>query len=299
MKRILNEYLSFTRRERVAVIVLLVLMGGFIALPYYYEPAFELPVADSALNNFLSAEPNAVFTQGQAAGAPAHDHLRSAALFHFDPNTISETGWQQLGISARLATTIVKYRSKGGRFRQAADLKKIWGMKPEMAERLIPYVTIGSEAPVQPRAQERFPKGGTKEKKKVEAIDVNLAQPDDWKSLPGIGDVLAERIVRYRERCGGFSSIDAVGTTYGIADTVFEKLRPYLKFDARNLPGVDLNQAGIAQLKNRLQLNYAQAKMLVRYREEHGAITSLAELKNIRGLADTTLERLAGLVRLN
>jgi DNA uptake protein ComE-like DNA-binding protein len=231
----------------------------------------------------------------ETAGSPEKNR---AALFRFDPNNISEAGWQQLGLSARLASMIMKYRSNGGQFRKPEDLKKIWGMKPEFAETLMPYVSIDPGTNSQHNGQGDFNKPRAFEKKAAQMIDINLAQLEDWKNLPGIGEVLAARIIRYRERCGGFSSIDAVGTTYGIADSVFGKLRPYLKFDERTLPKIDLNQAGIVQLKNRLQLSYAQAKSLIRYREEHGPYTSLDALRSVPGLADTTRERLAGLVRL-
>lgn len=299
MKRILKDYLNFTRRERLAVIVLVLLMGVFIALPYYYEPAFETPVADSALNAFLSSsEEKASSRDGATPITSEPENRRNPTLFRFDPNTIDENAWQQLGLSARLASTIVKYRSKGGRFRNAGDLKKIWGMKPEMAERLMPYVAIDAAVDGPDNTREKFPKRANIAEKPVPVIDVNLAQLEDWKNLPGIGDVLAARIMRYRDKCGGFGSVEAVGTTYGIADSVFVKLQPYLKFDARNLPKPDLNQAGIVQLKNRLQLSYAHAKILVRYREEHGPFASVDELKNVPGLPDTVRGRLAGLVRL-
>lgn len=299
MKRIIKEYLRFTRRERVAVILLVLLMGVFIALPYYYEPVFEVPVADSALGVFVAtAEDKAGVPYNGIAALSSSENNRSPALVHFDPNTITESGWQQLGISARLASTIVKYRSKGGRFRNAEDLKKIWGMKPEMAARLMPYVTVKEEAPAPYYKREIFPGRAAVAEKTIPVIDVNLAQQADWKSLPGIGEVLAARIMRYRDKCGGFSSVEAVGATYGIADSVFVTLQPFLRFDARNLPKTDLNQAGIVQLKNRLQLSYAQAKILVRYREEHGPFTSLDQLKLVPGLPDTVSGRLAGLVRL-
>ena len=299
MKRIIKEYLSFTRRERIAVIVLLLSMTIFIALPYYYEPAFETPIADSALSRFLSTADDNLAPGHNEASAPAtSDEKSSAVLFRFDPNKIGEAGWQQLGLSARLASTIMKYRSKGGQFRKPEDLKKIWGMKPEVAERLMPYVSIDPGISYQHNGQESFNKPRAFEKKAAQEIDINLAQLEDWKSLPGIGGVLAARIIRYREKCGGFTCIDAVGTTYGIDDSVFAKLRPYLKFDEQTLPKVDLNQAGIAQLKNRLRLSFSQAKALVRYRDEHGPYSSIDDLRNVPGLADTTRERLSGLVRL-
>jgi len=62
--------------------------------------------------------------------------------FKFDPNELDAAGWKQLGIRDRTIQTILNYRSKGGRFRKPEDLRKIWGMLPADADRLIPYCSI-------------------------------------------------------------------------------------------------------------------------------------------------------------
>ena len=43
---------------------------------------------------------------------------------------------------------------------------------------------------------------------------------------PGIGPVLAGRIVEWREANGGFRSVDGLGEVSGIGDAVLEQVRP-------------------------------------------------------------------------
>ena len=64
--------------------------------------------------------------------------------------------------------------------------------------------------------------------KKMLVINVNAARAEDLKALPGIGDVLSERIVRFRNKLGKFSSVEEVGKTYGLPDSTFQKIKPYL-----------------------------------------------------------------------
>ena len=66
-------------------------------------------------------------------------------------------------------------------------------------------------------------------RKQYKTIDINNATEEDWKSLPGIGDVLSKRIVKFRTSRGGFQSVDDVARTYGLKDSVFQMIRPYLK----------------------------------------------------------------------
>ena len=68
-------------------------------------------------------------------------------LFPFDPNVTSKKDWVRLGLSERQAAAILKYIQKGGQFRQATDLKKMYTISPEKYLALYPYVRI-PQAPV-------------------------------------------------------------------------------------------------------------------------------------------------------
>jgi hypothetical protein len=59
----------------------------------------------------------------------------SENLFRFDPNTLSIEGWKKLGVKEKVIQTIRHYIDKGGKFRRAEDLKRIYGLMPEQADR--------------------------------------------------------------------------------------------------------------------------------------------------------------------
>jgi len=59
-------------------------------------------------------------------------------------------------------------------------------------------------------------------------IPLNRATAEDLDRLPGIGPGLAQRIVEYRERCGGFSSLNELIEVNGIKEKTFEKIKGYL-----------------------------------------------------------------------
>ncbi len=62
-------------------------------------------------------------------------------------------------------------------------------------------------------------------------IDINTATWVEWLQLDAIGEVLARRIVDYREQHGPFQSIDDLNQVHGIGDVTLEKMRPYLTVD--------------------------------------------------------------------
>lgn len=62
-------------------------------------------------------------------------------------------------------------------------------------------------------------------------ININTASMADLERLPGIGPVLSERIVAYREANGPFTSLDQIAEVDGISTGLLEELRPMITLD--------------------------------------------------------------------
>ena len=63
------------------------------------------------------------------------------------------------------------------------------------------------------------------------AINLNEATQEDLEALPGIGPVLARRIIAYRQQHGPFARIDDLGKVSGLGPKNLENLRPYLTLE--------------------------------------------------------------------
>ena len=57
-------------------------------------------------------------------------------------------------------------------------------------------------------------------------IDINHATREELLALPGVGSVLAERIIVHRDRAGGFGSVEELREVTGVSDRLFGDLRP-------------------------------------------------------------------------
>jgi len=321
MKKGWKDYLTFTKKERIGIIVLMLVLLLFLLLPEIYQPELPAAKADTSLVSLFASKPSiekAVYAADEKEGANNAEifDARKFRLFMFDPNTVSESQWLELGIKARTVKTILNYRNKGGRFRAATDIKKIWGFSPADAQRLIPYVRIAPLAGspnsfnnyyTQKAGSGNWTNAGNAKSvykpeyhSKVAIIEINTANQQDWEALPGIGSVLAARIIKFRDKIGGFREIAQVGKTYGIADSLFQKILPYLKLTepvkdkSSDLEGFVQAPKQLISSKNLLSINTATvaellaaeipegvAKAIVLYRKQHGAYTRLTDLKNI------------------
>ncbi len=56
-------------------------------------------------------------------------------------------------------------------------------------------------------------------------VNLNTATAEQLDTLPGVGPVLAARIVEYRDRHGGFGTVDELREVAGIGDATFAELR--------------------------------------------------------------------------
>lgn len=301
----IKNYLDFSRRERRGIYILLACIVICYLLPYCL-PAPDFPDIKTALlfpeKAIATGKPNAVKTASPAT------------YFFFDPNTLSLQGFLDLGIRERTALTIIHYREKGGHFRQPADLAKIYGLPAAQAAALAPYVRIGatvSKEEGRPAANAgavgrrngadtaRFSHSGLHrdslvfKRKTFVMTDINQADSVAWMQLPGIGPGFAGRITRFRDRLGGFYSVQQVGETYGLPDSTFKKIEPFLQLHETSLKKIDLNQADEKTLGAHPYIRYSLAKLIIRYRNSHGPFTGVTGLRQIAVINDSVYQRIA------
>lgn len=59
-------------------------------------------------------------------------------------------------------------------------------------------------------------------------VDLNKAEVPELIQLPGVGEVLAGRIIEFRQKNGPFADLIDLGRVHGIGPKTLERLRPYL-----------------------------------------------------------------------
>ncbi|MFN4006297.1 MAG: helix-hairpin-helix domain-containing protein [Chitinophagaceae bacterium] len=301
------QYFQFSRKERVAAVALLVIGVTLFAVPWW------LTSAKSQQQTITAPPPQIVQNNLPDATIPTDASAETEAspkntLFYFDPNTASLADLERLGLRSKAAQTILNYRNKGGKFRQASDLRKIYTLSPTDAERLIPYVRITSVPHHQSIPYGKY-ESTPHINKRPNTIDINTASEADFEQLPGIGKVLAARIVKFRNAKQGFQQIEEVAQTYGLTEPTFQQIKPYLTISQQATIAtnkqpqqhltVNINEAGWQQLQQHCStINSDIASAIITLRKKYGSIQNSSDLKRIVFLTEAQIQAIANCFNL-
>ena len=259
----------------------------------------EIRVPDSSGDYFQkNDDENAYAYQYDKRKTSYENAIVKGELFYFDPNTISAPEWKRLGLRDKTIKTIENYLSKGGHFNKPEDLQKIYGLHNDEYERLKTYVKIESTIS---RTNDDFVSSKSKDDiqpaktyaTRYLVIDINTADTTSFISLPGIGSKLASRIVSFREKLGGFYSVDQIGETYGLPDSTFQKIKQYLKLDNPSIKKININTATVDEMKAHPYIKFSLANPIAAYRNEHGSFSKIEDIKKVMAVTDEIFKKIA------
>lgn len=294
-----HQLLSFSKKEKNGIIVIVFINLLLIFTPFIYERLFpekEETTVDliSELKALEEIQKDSIKNYGDHVQWPEKNQHQGKTqqgqsetkteLFNFNPNVITEREWMKLGVSEKTAKSIQKYISKGGQFRKPGDIKKIWGIPESLVNELIPFVQIPE---TRSKYEKEFPK---KNERAVTLIDINKADSTIWESLPGIGPTLAKRIILYREKLGGFLDMSQLLEVWGLQDSVLQKSKNRLVLGGE-IKKININLVTFEALKTHPYIGYKSANAIINYRNQHGNFNRLEDIQKIVQIDEKSYNR--------
>lgn len=307
MRKWLRNYFDMTKGEFNGLMVLVLLIFAVSCLPTVYNWLWPVPLdpqlermAEVHFRQLMAGQRNApAYTTAKRSFAPAVSAKRPLRLHRFDPNTTDLDGWQDLGFSLKQAHSILKYRQKGGQFRKAEDLQKMYVVSPEAYQKLRPYIAIAAfrETGAPPENYKRIdhvPERPAAKLPRVNVlVDINRADTTGLESIRGIGPAFAKRIIQYRDRIGGFHKKEQLMEVYGLDLVKFDEIKDQVLIDASAVKRLNVNSIRIEDFKNNPYIRYKQANAIIQYREQHGNYSNFDDLKKVIILTPEVLEQLS------
>ncbi|NBT07220.1 MAG: hypothetical protein EBS98_00320 [Chitinophagia bacterium] len=252
-----KSYFIFSKKEQRGIMVLGLILLSTMLLGILF-PRKEMVMKDK-FNQYYYVqekgyEKNNVFEKNNTADNITSEQV--GPLFYFDPNTMDSLTAIRLGIPSRQVLTLLRYRNKGGRFYRKEDIAKLYGLKKELVEKLIPYVVINNKAKAYSKKllyvyktfskshlssalivnkvfdkEKKVYKVKDKEANKEEkgwSIDINIADEKQWAAKTELSPSIIQNIMRYKNYLGGFTNLNQIKKVYGLNEANYYLLKPHL-----------------------------------------------------------------------
>jgi competence protein ComEA len=304
LKLWIRNYFGFSQREVNGFLWLITIMVLLTAAPFLFSKIYS---SNQTINANTADQQLLDSLVAQLEKAPdtynrSRKTIATVPLYRFNPNKFTLEQWQAFGLPKYLGQRILNYRSKVGDFTYRAELGKIYGMPDSVFQRLYPFIDlpetkpdnysrkgIGSSRPHPAPGWENRPR----ERYVLAPFNINTADTTQLKQIRGIGSKLSARIVRYRDRLGGFYSLEQLREVYGLQLEVIDSLNKYTFVAKAHTPArINLNTATIEELRTHPYMTSNLARAIVAYREQHGRFESVEELKQIKIIKPEQYEKL-------
>ena len=290
-----KDYLSFSTRERNGAYALIFILVLQIIFNYYLNfseigsrsDEKDVP-ADSALAWMKFHAPHSHEDVPAESESKNNDrNSKPIRYFKFDPNLCSESDFERLGLSKKQAEMIRNYCSKGGTFKKKADFKKMYCIKESEYLKLAPWITLPDTINYTKLFNNRLVE------KKMFVLDLSVADSMELLKLRGIGPVFAKRILKYRERLGGFSSIIQLKEIWGMSDSLYHSISTHL-FLSDSIPeSIEINSIKLTEFGRHPYVGFELGKVILNYREQHGPFKTAEDIKKVPLVTEEIFRKLA------
>jgi DNA uptake protein ComE-like DNA-binding protein len=290
-----RSFFGFSRSQTNGFLLLIPLMiiiifsepvyrNWFVRQPHDYSK--EGKELDSVIATMKWSEPDSM----EALAAP----IPTRTLFN--PNKATKEQLVAVGFSPLLASRLVNYRTKGGKFMVKRDVLKIYGMDSSFYYSIENYIDLPKQIakPISPTQREEKPRPV------VARFDLNTADTAQLIKIYGIGPKLSVRIVAYREKLGGFVSFQQLNEVYALDTAAIKELKnkSFIQQDFQPIQ-INLNKASEKELAAHPYIKYKLAKTITAYRLQHGPFRSLEGLKEIVTIDEAKFQQIKPYLSVN
>lgn len=282
----MKDYFSFSKSEQRGILVLIIILLlqlffiSFRNLFYSSTKPYDIAGiqnAIEALNRSADSLPEK-FYYGEIA-------FSSPNLFYFNPNTASDKELATLGFTQKNIKTIRNYLKSGGHFYSPQDINKIYGIDKALSAALIPYIEINQEKVDLIRKEKR--------QENLDKYELNMADTNMLLSIPGIGPVLASRVLKYRNILGGFYSLDQLKEVYGLDSNLISTISSHLFIDTSQIKRLSVNKSDFKTLEKHPYISKYQAEGIIQYRKTQGEFKQIEDLVKYKIISKDEMRKVA------
>lgn len=270
----LKPYFIYTRSQRSGLFALSMLIVA-LQLAYHFRNVAVADDDSAEKQHWLSLQPT-IDSLGKAK-------TERPKFYPFNPNFISDFKGYRLGMSVAEIDRLLEFRKTNRYVNSAKEFQAVTKVSDSLLRQIAPYFKFPDWVKNKGKTTGHWQADRKKQAPKA-LIDINLATQEELKKVYGIGDGLSERILKEKEKLGGFVSMEQMKDIWGLSEEVIANLeRGFKVAEMPNVKKIKINDASVKELSQFPYFRYALAKSIVTYRSMNGDLKDAADLLKISG----------------
>ena len=218
---------------------------------------------------------------------------RKAKIYPFNPNYITDFKGYKLGMTIQEIDRLHKYRKQRKFVNSAREFQKITKVSDSLLNKISSYFKFPDWVTKRNKLLEKKNSSTVSQSKdffnetiskrlEISTDNINEATQDDFEVIVGVGEVISERIIKYRKKIQGFSYKSQLYEVWGLDKVTSNRILKIFKI--YNIPTIKKINVNIATFKEILKIPYVDyelCKSIFEYRDEVAELQYISEIKNI------------------
>ncbi|MBO2544323.1 helix-hairpin-helix domain-containing protein [Salegentibacter sp. BDJ18] len=287
--KLIKSHFVFNRSQQNGIFLLVIIIILFQAIYFFADFSSE------SNSEALSQQEIETFQTQIDSIKLARAEADSVKIYPFNPNYITDFKGYTLGMSVEEIDKLQQFREENKWINSAKDFQKVTGVSDSLLATISPYFKFPEWV-----AEAEKKKENNRNIPTIKVSNLNTAKSEDLQKINGIGEVLANRIVNYRNKIGGFRSEIQLKDIYGLNYETREKLQQQFKvFKDEEFGLININKAKVLDLVDVPYIKYELAREIIDYRQLHEKISSFEELSKIESFPSDKIDRIQLYLSLN
>jgi competence ComEA-like helix-hairpin-helix protein len=280
MKHIKPHFLKLNKRQRRGVLFLslLVIIFQIIYFLIDFTPD-NTSVANIERERFINDKIDSIKL--------VKSKNNIVKIFPFNPNFLTDFKASKLGMTVDEIDRLFAFRKTGKYVNSTIEFQQVTKINDSLLAKIRPFFKFPEWVNKKVKFKDKnsvIKANQYTNQKPLNTQDINTATSKDLQQINGIGEALSARIIKYRDKLGGFYFKDQLGEVYGLSPQVVKRVNQYFKILSKpKIKKININEATFKQVLHLPYIDYELTKKIFSYRDEFAEIQSLEELKKIEG----------------
>jgi competence protein ComEA len=212
-------------------------------------------------------------------------------IYPFNPNFVNDYKGYTLEMTTEQIDRLHEFRAKKQWINSNVQFQKVTGVSNQWMTTYSPYFKFPDWVIERQKQDSKKPR--RESLKYSEKKDLNTVEVDDLILVSGIGETLANRILRYRSQLGGFINSIQLKDVYGLKSEVIERLEELIVLKTPlKIEKQDFNTITVLELSELPYFDYEMSRSIVGFIKLREKISNFEELSKIEGFPSYKLDRI-------